>query len=136
MTTSPDTLYASVAQTKALLKQSLPARTARLQAADMVSTAEAAELAGVSRITIAKWISTGRCIGLTQLKRGFRLPNWQFEPAVWDVLPALTAALGTPEGWAVLSFLESPQAGLEGRTPRAALEQGQAERVLALAREA
>ena len=45
----------------------------------------------------------------------------------------LAAALGTTDGWALLAFLESPHGALGGATPRAAIERGQAERVLDVA---
>jgi hypothetical protein len=111
----------------------LAARNARLAADDMVSTDEAAELAGTSRVTVNAWIAKGRCIGLSQTKRGFRLPRWQFEPLVWPLVPKLAAALGTTEGWALLAFLETPHGALGGVTPRAAIEQGQGKRVLDIA---
>ena len=66
-------------------------------------------------------------------RRGFRLPVWQFEPTLWDVVPNLSKALGTVDGWTMLAFLETPHGGLSGVTPRQALEQGHADRVLALA---
>ena len=99
----------------------------------MISTDEAAALAGTSRVTINAWIAKGRAIGLTQTKRGFRMPRWQFEPLMWEALPKLSAALATQEGWALLAFLESPLGGLGGFTPRQAIEQGQAQRVIELA---
>lgn len=120
-------------ESAALLAGSVEARQKRLATADMISTDEAAALAGVTRLTINAWINKGRAIGLSQVKRGYRLPRWQFEPAVWDALPKLSAALGTTEGWAILAFLETPLGGLDGRTPRVAIEQGEAERVLLLA---
>ncbi len=125
--------YITAAETRDLLTGSLAARNARLSAADMVSTDEAAALAGTTRVTVNAWIDKGRGIGLTQTKRGFRLPRWQFEPRIWDVIPKLSAALGTKEGWALLSFLEAPNAALGGVAPRAAIEQGRAEKVLAIA---
>ena len=72
-------------------------------------------------------------LGLTQIKRGLRMPRWQFEPSMWDALPRLSAALGTTEGWALLSFLESQHGALDGRSPRQAIEQGQADRVIEIA---
>lgn len=125
--------YVSAAQTRALLAGSLAARTERLQAGDMVTTERAAELASTTRVTINAWIAKGRAIGLIQTRRGFRLPKWQFEPAFWDVVPQLAKALGTSEGWTLLSFLETPLVGLRGRTPRQAIEQGDTARVLELA---
>jgi hypothetical protein len=99
----------------------------------MVSTDEAAELAATSRVTINSWIAKGRAIGLSQVKRGFRMPKWQFEPDLWRVIPKVSAALRVKEGWALLSFFESPHPSLGGITPRVAVEQGQVERVVAIA---
>jgi len=125
--------YLSTAETRVLLAGSLASRQQRLEAGDMLSTDEAAQLVGTNRVTVNAWIAKGRAIGLTQPKRGFRVPRWQFEPRLWDALPRLSAALGTREGWALLAFLESPHGGLEGLSPRQAIEQGQSERVIALA---
>lgn len=125
--------YASAAQTKALLAGSLAARTARLEANDMLSTDMAADLVGTTPVTINAWVAKGRAIGLTQARRGFKLPSWQFEPALWDALPKLSKALGTTEGWALLAFLETPSGALGGRTPRQAIEQGHLARVIEVA---
>lgn len=101
----------------------------------MMTTDEAAALAGTSRVTVNAWIKSGRCIGVSNLRRGFKLPRWQFEPAIWPVLQPLAKSLGTSDGWQMLSFLESPATALDGQTPRAALEQGTSlERILALAK--
>lgn len=127
------TPYLSTAQTRALLSSSLAARNERLKAEDMVNTDEAAALAGTTRMTINAWIAKGKAIGLTQTRRGFRLPAWQFEPVLWDAVPKISDALGTGNGWTLLTFLESPLGGLQGRTPREAIEQGELDRVLSLA---
>ena len=71
----------------------------------MLSTDMAADLVGTALVTINAWIAKGRAIGLTQPRRGFKLPSWQFEPALWDAVPKLAKALGTTEGWALLAFL-------------------------------
>lgn len=125
--------YVPAAEVRALLAGSLAARQQRLAAADMISTDEAAQLVDTTRVTINAWIAKGRAVGLTQAKRGFRMPRWQFEPTMWDALPKLSTALGTTEGWALLSFLESPHGALDGRSPRQAIEQGQADRVIEIA---
>lgn len=125
--------YASAAQTKAFLAGSLAARTARLKANDMLCTDMAADLVGTTPVTINAWVAKGRAIGLTQARRGFKLPRWQFEPALWDALPKLSKALGTTEGWALLAFLETPSGALGGRTPRQAIEQGHLARVIEVA---
>ena len=129
-----DSPYANATQTQALLRSGAQYRRERMDAADMISTDEAAELAGTTRVTVNAWIKAGRCIGVAHLRRGFKLPRWQFEPAIWPVLQPLAKALGSSDGWQLLSFLESPATALDGQTPRAALEQGTAPgRILALA---
>lgn len=125
--------FTSQAETRALLSSSLPARRKRLEAGDMISTDEAAEMTGTSRVTVNAWIAKGRAIGLTQTKRGFKMPKWQFDSPMWEMLPQLSKALGTTEGWALLAFLESPLGALEGVTPRLAIEEGESGRVLDLA---
>jgi hypothetical protein len=125
--------FALPSETRALLAGSLFARQKRLDAGDMVSTEEAAEMTGTSRVTVNAWIAKGRAIGLTQAKRGYRMPRWQFEGPIWDVLPQLAKALGTAEGWALLAYLETPLGALDGATPREAIERGAAARVIDLA---
>jgi hypothetical protein len=126
--------YASAAHTSALLRTGAQYRRERMDAQDMITTEEAASLAGTTRVTINAWIKSGRCIGVAHLRRGFKLPRWQFEPAVWPAIAPLTAQLGTDDGWRVLGFLETPLPALDGITPRAALEQGlPTDRVTALA---
>ncbi len=120
-------------EVRALLANSLAARQERLGAADMISTDEAAQLVQTTRVTINAWIAKGRAVGLTQTKRGFRMPRWQFEPSMWDALPRLSKALGTTEGWALLSFLESPHGALNGISPRQAIEQGLSDKVIRIA---
>jgi len=125
--------YAPADPVLSLISHGLAARQHRLSADDMLSVEEAACLVGASRATINTWIAKGRAIGLSQTKRGFRMPKWQFEPTMWGALQRMSSALGTTEGWALLSFLESPNGALDGRTPRQAIEQGQAEQVIRLA---
>jgi hypothetical protein len=125
--------YISVAQMRTLLASSLAARSDRLSRDDLVSTDEAAAMAGTSRVTINDWIGRGRAIGLSQIKRGYRLPRWQFEPRMWEAIPKLSSKLESREGWLILAFLETPLGALGGITPRAAIEQGELDRVLAVA---
>lgn len=131
---TPADPYASEAQTTSLLRTGAQYRRERMDAHDMITTEEAAALAGTTRVTINAWIKSGRCIGVAHLRRGFKLPRWQFEPAVWAALEPLAKQLGTDDGWRVLGFLETPLPALGGLTPRTALEQGVGtDRVLAMA---
>ncbi|MGE8450000.1 MAG: helix-turn-helix domain-containing protein [Pseudomonadales bacterium] len=126
--------YATAERSAAVLKLGAEFRKNRISAADMMSTDEAAELAGVSRVTINAWIKQGRCIGLSNLRRGFKLPKWQFEPMLFKLIPRLFEALGTKDGWSLMAFLENPQEAFNGRTPLVALAQGEPpERILQLA---
>ncbi len=63
----------------------------------------------------------------------FVVPRWQFQADIWRTLLKLSSALDTTNGWKLLSFLESHTGALNGRTPRAAIEQGEADRVLVIA---
>lgn len=116
--------YASEAQTTALLRRGADYRRQRINASDMITTDEAAALSGTTRVTINAWIKSGRCIGVTHLRRGLKMPKWQFEPYVFPVIQSLSQALGTADGWQILSFLETPHEALDGLAPRIALEQG------------
>ena len=91
--TSNDAAYLTATETRLLLANSAIYRAQRLAADDMTSTDETARLIGTTRVTINNWIKSGRCIALTQLRRGYRLPKWQFDPAFWERLPALIASL-------------------------------------------
>lgn len=115
------------------MDNSLQYRMSRLDANDMLSTDDAANLLCTTRVTINAWIAKGKAIGLTQIRRGYKLPRWQFEPALWAAIPQVSAALGTHEGWALLKFFETPQGALDGLTPRQAVEQGALDRVIELA---
>lgn len=68
--------YASETQTNALLRYGAQYRLQRIQAQDMITTDEAAALTGTTRVTMNAWIKSGRCIGVSHLRRGFKLPRW------------------------------------------------------------
>lgn len=115
---------ASASSTAALLRAGASWRRERMRAADMISLTEAARFALVKRVTIRSWIKTGRAIGVEHTSGTFKLPRWQFEPPIWAGIQAVTKALGTTDGWQLLTFIESPSPALGGLSPRAALEQG------------
>jgi len=129
-TTSRGSPYLTASQTKALLATSAHVRAERFAAVDMLSVGEAAELANTDVAQVRRWIASGRVIALEGQRRTVRLPRWQFLPALWETLPRLADALDTKQGWALLAFLETPNGGLGGRTPRQALESGDSRPVL------
>lgn len=116
--------YATDAKTDALIQRGAEYRRKRLASTDMLSTDDAAALAGTSRVSINLWVKKGKCIGLTQTRRGYKLPRWQFEPEIFSIIAPVSNALGTHDGWQLLAFFESPLAALEDLTPRLALERG------------
>jgi hypothetical protein len=106
----------------------------RLEAADMVSVEEASALSGVPAAVLKRWAVSGRVLGLEHGEAEMRFPKWQFDQPLRDAIPELFKALGTKDPWVVLHWLETPLESLAGRTPRAAIEQGDLPRALAMAR--
>ena len=126
--------YATETQTTDLLRRGADYRRERMNASDMLTTEEAAELSGTTRVTVNAWIKSGRCIGVAHLRRGFKMPKWQFEPYVFPVIEQVCESLGTTDGWQLLSFLETPLPALDDLAPRTALERGiSAKRIVELA---
>lgn len=118
-----DKAYVS-ATTKSLLAASKGHRQARLESEDMRSLDDAAALADIVPAMLEQLIKEGRAIGLRDERGEWRLPAWQFDGSVWELLDGLASALGVTEGWALLTFLETPHAALDGVTPRDALIRG------------
>ena len=100
----------------------------------MLTTEEVAKLLDTTRSAVNKMVRSGRAIGV-KITSGYRLPKWQFDQPLWDALEPLALRLATTNGWAILSFLESSHGGLDGKTPRQAIEQGLVERVMQLAQD-
>lgn len=90
----------------------------------MITVVEAASLMGVDALTVAAWISGGRCIGLAGPDGAKKVPRWQFETGVWSSIERISQSLGTQDPWQVLNFLETSAPALGGLTPRVALERG------------
>jgi hypothetical protein len=125
--------YISWAETRKLMAHSVIAVNQRIMAADMLTVADAANTIGATANDIRQWVADGRCLGVSTSSKAMRLPRWQFDLDVWPWIQAIADALGTTDGWSLLSFLESPSGALNGRTPRQALEQGEPTRVIQLA---
>jgi hypothetical protein len=103
--------------------------------ADMVNPAEAAALVGMTSAQLRRWakMKSPRVIALQHSVLGWRYPRWQFESVTWEVVQQLARALQGNSS-AMLAWMETPLGALQGRTPRAALEQGEStQRILALA---
>lgn len=127
-------LYATAAETAALLRDGGKYRRHRVRAADMITVDEAASFMKVDVSTISAWTSGGRCIAVAGPDGEMRMPRWQFELLAWPSIQPIAECLGTKDAWQVLDFLETPTPALDGLTPRVALEQGTPlARVLAVA---
>ena len=112
-----------------LVRLSVGQAATRLAAADMIPIKEAGFGGDVIQLA-----ADGKLIAIDGgTERGIVGPRWQFESAMLDALPRLSAALGATQGWALLSFLESPHGALGGRTPRQAIEQGETNLVIQVA---
>jgi len=125
--------YISRTETRKLMAQSVMAVNQRIMAGDMLKVADAANAVGATARDIRQWVTEGRCVGVSTASKAMRLPRWQFDLDVWPWIQAIADALGTTDGWSLLSFLESPRGALNGRTPRQALEQGDPTQVIQLA---
>ena len=130
--TSPP--YVSARPTTAFVRSGEEARGSRLEAQDMLGLDEAAKLLGVTPEVIESRVADGALLGLRHPRLGLRLPSWQFAEPIRSAIPQLFLVLGTTEPWARLLWLETPLGSLDGRTPRVAIEQGELEHVLNMAR--
>jgi hypothetical protein len=106
---------------------------ARLEAADMISADEAARLLDVEPVVIDDLARTRCLLAVRTPGDAWRFPAWQFTEPLCSKLPTIVDALDL-DGWAALAWLETPLGGRNGLTPRSAVEQGQASRVVLLAR--
>lgn len=84
--------YEGAHRTSDLLAASLQSRNSRLEAQDMLSVDEAAACAGTTRAEVEGWITGGRCIRWADAEGAYRLPEWQFEPSLWPLVPKLFEA--------------------------------------------
>lgn len=66
-------------------------------------------------------LSSKRLIKL-KIQEVIRYPNWQIHPSIFPNLKALITVVG--KGFAVYGWLTTPNGGLDGKTPRQALEDG------------
>jgi transposase InsO family protein len=98
----------------------------RAERADMVDVGEAARLAGVTPATLQRMAARRRprAIVIRHTTLGLRFPRWQFAAPLWPVVQQLGAARSC-SGLEMIAWLESPLGAFNGRTPRAALEQGE-----------
>jgi len=96
-----------------------------------LSAAQVSELIGISRQAVDRRRSQNQLIGLTQGKRGYAYPGFQFEDGkTLDGLEAVLDALRGHDPWMQSIFFANGNDRLNGRTPLDALRHGRTEAVV------
>src|ERR1700739_2929462 len=96
-----------------------------------LSGEEVAKMLGISRQGVDKRRRQGHLIGLTQGRRGYAYPAWQFEGGrtITNLETALDA-VHDHDPWMQLAFFVNPNDGLNGKSPLESLRSGKLEPVL------
>jgi hypothetical protein len=96
-----------------------------------LSAEQVSELLGISRQGVDRRRSQNQLIGLTQGKRGYAYPAFQFEDGkTLDGLREVLDALSGHDPWMQSIFFANDNDRLNGRTPLDALRQGKTEAVV------
>jgi hypothetical protein len=96
-----------------------------------LSVEQVSELIGISRQAVDKRRSQNQLIGLTQGKRGYAYPAFQFEDGkTLDGLKEVLDALNGHDPWMQSIFFANGNDRLNHRTPLDALRQGETEAVV------
>ena len=96
-----------------------------------LSVGQVSELIGISRQAVDKRRSQNQLIGLTQGKRGYAYPAFQFEDGkTLDGLKEVLDALSGHDPWMQSIFFDNGNDRLTGKTPLDALRQGKTEAVV------
>ena len=96
-----------------------------------IKVEEVAGLLGITRQAVDKRRREGRLIGLTQGRRGYAYPVWQFERGgTLTHLERVLDALRKHDPWMQLSFFVNPNARLSETSPLEALREGNLDPVL------
>ena len=104
------------------------------KAGGVLTSEEVAELLGVSRQAVDKRRAANQLLALTQGRRGYNYPGFQFEDGKALVgLDRVLANLEDLDPWMKLIFFTSPHERLYGRTPVEALRKGRLDEVVAVA---
>jgi biotin operon repressor len=97
----------------------------------VLSGAQVAKVLGLSRQAVEKRRRQGQLIGLTQGKRGYAYPAWQFERGrTLANLEGVLDVLQSHDPWMKLAFFVNRNDRLNGRSPLEQLRSGEFEAVL------
>jgi hypothetical protein len=100
-----------------------------------LSVEEVADLIGISRQAVDKRRSQNHLIGLTQGRRGYAYPSFQFEDGqTLTGLKEVLDALSGHDPWMQSIFFANGNDRLDGKTPLESLRQGKLESVILAAR--
>lgn len=95
---------------------------------------EAADLLGITRQAVDKRRNQQQLIGLTQGRRGYAYPSFQFEDGQTIAgLAEVLQALDVHDSWMQLMFFANGNTRLDGATPLEALRQGKLDSVIRVA---
>jgi hypothetical protein len=98
-----------------------------LRRPQMLTAEGMAKRLGVTRDTVNRWRDSGRLLGLSGAKRGYRYPAWQVDVR-GRILPGLDALLcAVSDPWAAYRWLTLPHPELGGLTGLEALQRGRAQ---------
>jgi hypothetical protein len=96
-----------------------------------VSSQEVAELLGISRQAVDKRRASNQLLALTQGRRGYSYPRFQFEEGkTIEGLQEVLAELKALDPWMQMVFFTSPHERLDGKTPIQHLQKGLVKEVL------
>jgi len=96
-----------------------------------LSSEQVAEVLGISRQAVDKRRSSNQLLALTQGRRGYSYPSFQFEDGkTIEGLEEVLARLKSLDPWMQMVFFTSPNERLGGKTPIEKLEKGLVEEVV------
>jgi hypothetical protein len=100
----------------------------------VLSVEETAQLLGISRQAVDKRRRQGQLLGLTQGRRGYAYPAWQFDKGRTIAnLEKVLKALRSHDPWMQLAFFLNPNDRLGGDSPADLLRAGDVARVISAA---
>lgn len=99
-----------------------------------MTSEQVAEALNLSRQAVDKRRTSNQLLALTQGKRGYSYPSFQFhEGKTLDGFEHVLKSLNALDSWMQLNFFTSPDEQLEGKSPIEALQQGKINEVARIA---
>lgn len=133
-------IAASISERKAgggiaqAIEDGLRFKSDTLSQLDMLSSADGAAQAGITRQALDDRRKNRTALGLSGNRRGYKYPAWQFEDLVFESVGDIMAALASRDEWGCYLFFIQPEPMLGGQTPLATLRLGRRADVLRVAK--